>query len=204
MRKNRFIWLLVLVVAVGLIASPAFAAKKAEKKAAAKPAAPSAGSAPAAGVKDPIPQNNGCYLFAKEKLTELKKPAYKEDENNKRRFIGFVDDSPFWVATAPSAMIVLYEPRVTDPAKLRLQTMKFEGTRKSDGSTMKTKRHNLEMWITGEDVPYKFHESSDKPGVWVFTPEKPLAAGRYVAYWGKNIEDAIKNKVPRVFIFEVK
>ena len=202
MIKNRYVWLLVLVIAVAFAAAPALAVKKAEKK---NPAPAPAASAPApAGTKDPIPLNNGFYVYDGDKLTELQKPEYKDTKYDKKEYLGFVDDSPAWKAFKPNAMLVLYDPRIDDPAKLRFQTMRFEGIRHNQGSTFKTKKYHLNMWITDNDVPFKFRESSDKPGVWIFTPARALEPGRYVAYWGKNLGVAAKDKVPHAFIFEIK
>jgi hypothetical protein len=185
MSRNRWTWILALACAVALLG--AYAA--------------------AAADKDPIPGNNGFYVYDGGKLTELAKPTYKMVKQDKtdKEFFGFADDSPFWKTFTPNATLVLYDTRIKDPEKMHFQALRFEGERNVNGAKMKTSKAELNMWITGDDFPFKFRESNDKAGVWVFTPTRPIDPGRYVAYWGGTLEKAATDaKLPRVFIFEIK
>jgi hypothetical protein len=208
--KNRFARWITPVLAAALLAAPMAIAGTAGSGAGGKggPVSPKKPTPPKEdATKEPLPADNGFYVLEGGKLVKLAKPNYKQKTLHKKTYVGFPDEKAPWKEFSRAATFVVYEPRLGEDVlpKLKLRSLRFEGERTVQGTKSRTEKATLNMWVRDQKVAIRYHESSAKRGVWYFTPDQPLAPGRYVAFWGKTLGKAAHDqKVNRMFIFEVK
>jgi hypothetical protein len=161
----------------------------------------------AVAVDVPVPDQGGFFVYDGGKLVKLNRQFTKEKEWEKsdaeRTYVGFSDKGVEWKEFSRDAVYVLNDARL-DQSKANFRKLRYEGTRIVDGTETKTPKYQLNMWVRDKDVFADLNESTQKPGVWIFTPSPKFEAGRYLVFFGDSLVQARKDKTDNIFNWEIK
>ncbi|MDP8256126.1 MAG: hypothetical protein P9M14_10270 [Candidatus Alcyoniella australis] len=152
----------------------------------------------------PAPDFMGLYTYDGSQLTKLDRAFSTTADNSAgKSVVGFPANTNFPLVQ-PDVVFVAYHEKI-ELLEANIIGLTWEGIKMLDGQEFKSENYELNMYVRDGEKIVRFNVAplEGQNFTYKYVPEKPLAPGKYLFYFGRSLKDARVADQDKVFVFEI-